>query len=206
MTETLAWVRRKRLEFIEFRLIWYGKVNRSDLTDRFSMSPPQATGDLEKYREIAPDNMIYDPTERTFVRGPGFRRELTIGQSDRHLMQMEAIEHGFLDRSQTWFGDLPPVEVLELKRRPVADEVITVVADAIRQKRKLRGIYWTMSGKSPAARVLTPHAFACESPERIDDDRLARTGLAREQIEPGPKLDLERIDQGDVFDLEKVEH
>ncbi|MES2390903.1 MAG: hypothetical protein V4555_04635, partial [Acidobacteriota bacterium] len=40
------WGQERRLEFIEFRLQWEGRVNRSDLVNYFSISVPQASLDF----------------------------------------------------------------------------------------------------------------------------------------------------------------
>ena len=48
------WGQAQRLEFIEFRLYWEGKLNRRDLIDFFGISTPQASLDLARYMEFAP--------------------------------------------------------------------------------------------------------------------------------------------------------
>jgi hypothetical protein len=63
----------RRLEFIELRLFSEGHVNRSDLTDQFGVSVNQASTDLNRYIGLAPDNMVYDKSARTYVRGPAFK-------------------------------------------------------------------------------------------------------------------------------------
>ena len=39
----LRWGVAQRLEFIEFRLFWEGRVNRSDLMEQFGLSVNQAS-------------------------------------------------------------------------------------------------------------------------------------------------------------------
>ena len=41
--EPLRWGTERRLEFIDFRLYWEGRVNRADLTREFGISVPQAS-------------------------------------------------------------------------------------------------------------------------------------------------------------------
>src|SRR5688572_17855835 len=53
---------------------------------------------------------------------------------------------------------------------------------------------------------LARNTFAGQSPEAVDDDRFPGSGFARQQVEPPTELNLDRIDQGDVFDLQKREH
>ena len=44
--QTLRWSIAQRLEFIEFRLVWEGRIKRSDIADRFGVTVQQATVDL----------------------------------------------------------------------------------------------------------------------------------------------------------------
>ena len=55
--ERLRWGVRRRLEFIDFRLFWDGRFNRSDLSATFGISPQQASGDIAQYEKIAPANL-----------------------------------------------------------------------------------------------------------------------------------------------------
>ena len=50
----LRWGVEQRLEFIEFRLLWEGGVNRSDITKHFGVSVPQASKDLTQYQGDRP--------------------------------------------------------------------------------------------------------------------------------------------------------
>ena len=67
----LRWGVERRLEFIEFRLYWEGRINRADIVDQFGVSVPQASKDLSRYQELAPDNIAYDRREKRLL--PGYR-------------------------------------------------------------------------------------------------------------------------------------
>ena len=43
------WGVERRYEFIEFRLYWQGRINRSDLMEVFGISVQQASKDLSNY-------------------------------------------------------------------------------------------------------------------------------------------------------------
>ena len=81
----LRWGVEQRLEFIEFRLFWEGHVNRIDLMDQFGVSVNQASMDLNRYIGFAPDNMVYDKSARTYVRGPGFKPQFLEPDASRYL-------------------------------------------------------------------------------------------------------------------------
>jgi len=82
----LRWGVEQRLEFIEFRLFWEGHVNRSDVMAQFGLSVNQASADLSRYIGLAPDNMEYDRSLRTYVRRPGFKSVFDKLEAGRYLV------------------------------------------------------------------------------------------------------------------------
>lgn len=69
----LNWAVRKRLEFIEYCLVYDGFVNRSNLVNEFDISIPQASKDLSMYRKLAPKNMVYDLSLKTYLIGAKYK-------------------------------------------------------------------------------------------------------------------------------------
>jgi hypothetical protein len=104
----LRWGVEQRLEFIEFRLFWEGHVNRSDLMDQFGVSVNQASTDLNRYISFAPDNMVYDKSARTYVRGSGFKPHFLEPDASRYVAQLRSVADGILDREDSWIAGLPP--------------------------------------------------------------------------------------------------
>jgi len=49
-------------------------------------------------------------------------------------------------------------------------------------------------------------AVAEEQPERVDQDRLPRPGLARQERQPGTQVDLQAGNERDVVDSEQLKH
>ena len=47
---------------------------------------------------------------------------------------------------------------------------------------------------------------AQQKPDRLDEDRLAGPGFAREHVEAGLELDLGGVDYSEAFDAEKAKH
>lgn len=73
-TSTHSYAVQQRLRLIDFLLANYGKVNRSAVMDFFGISTPQASADFKEYMAIAPENMEYDSSARTYVRRSTFKR------------------------------------------------------------------------------------------------------------------------------------
>ena len=84
----LRWGVAQLLEFIEFRLFWEGHVNRSDLMEQFGLSVNQASADLNRYIGFVPDNMVYDKSARTYVRGTEYAPHFLKPDASRHLAQI----------------------------------------------------------------------------------------------------------------------
>lgn len=157
---TPKWSIRQRYEFIEFRLIWEGRVNRRDLVDRFGLSAQQASADFAAYDRFSPGNMSYDTNLRTYVRGPDFSPALIATQSDRHLRQLLAIKSGWIRKEETWFDALPPAEVVSIPRHSMEPRHLRLVLDAIRQKQEMKVDYRSVSPELPGqTRHIVPHAL-----------------------------------------------
>ncbi len=97
---TGRWGQERRLEFIDFRLMWEGKVNRSDLIGFFQISMPQASLDLARYLELAPDNLTYDRTAKAYVASDDFKPILCKADSDTFLKELLWRESGALTLSE----------------------------------------------------------------------------------------------------------
>jgi hypothetical protein len=156
----LRWGVEQRLEFIEFRLFWEGRVNRSDLMDQFGISVNQASSDLNRYIEMAPDNMVYDKSARTYVRTPDFKARFSEPDASRYLAQLRSVADGILDREDAWITELPPFAAAPTPVRGVKPETLRSVVDAIRRSEAIEVKYQSLSRPEPRWRWIAPHAIA----------------------------------------------
>jgi predicted DNA-binding transcriptional regulator YafY len=148
------------LEFIDFRLRWDGKLNRGDLTDFFGISVPQASLDIAKYAELAPDNLTYDRSSRVYIAGQAFRPLYTSSDAGRYLNELLSQAAG-LDESQgSFLAWAPAVATVPSPGRTFRIDVLVALLRAIREGTALRVLYQSMTRPLPSARVLTPHALA----------------------------------------------
>ena len=156
----LRWGVEQRLEFIEFRLFWEGHVNRSDLMDQFGVSVNQASTDLNRYIGFAPDNMVYDKSARTYVRGRGFKPHFLEPDASRYLAQLRSVADGILDREDSWIADLPPYAAAPTPVRGVNPVTLRSVVGAIRRSEAIEVKYQSLSSPDPRWRWIEPHAIA----------------------------------------------
>ena len=156
----LRWGVEQRLEFIEFRLFWEGHVNRSDLMDQFGVSVNQASTDLNRYIGFAPDNMLYDKSARTYVRGSGFKPHFLEPDASRYLAQLRSVADGILDREDSWIAELPPYAAAPTPVRGVNPVTLRSVVGAIRRSEAIEVKYQSLSSPEPRWRWIEPHAIA----------------------------------------------
>jgi hypothetical protein len=147
-----------RLQFIEWRLFWEGRLNRSDLEERFGISTPQASVDLRHYRELAGANIQYDATQKRFVAPKEMKPRFLRVSTNRLLLQLRAWMSGVLRREDLWFSDIPAVGVAPEIARDVRADVLRRVLDAIRTRRALSVRYQSLT--SSRWRDIAPHAIA----------------------------------------------
>lgn len=155
----LRWGVERRLEFIEFRLFWEGHVNRGDLMDAFGVSVNQASTDLNRYIGMAPDNMVYDKSARTYVRGSKFDALFLKPDASRYLSQLRSVADGILDRSDAWIGQFPSYDSAPTPVRGVNAKTLRSVVAAIRRSDAIEVKYQSLSRPEPRWRWIAPHAI-----------------------------------------------
>ena len=155
----LRWGVAQRLEFIEFRLFWEGHVNRSDLMEQFGLSVNQASADLNRYIGLAPDNMVYDKSARTYVRGPDYAAQFLKPDASRYLAQLRSLADGLMDSDDAWIAELPAYDAAPTPARGVNPVTLRSVVGAIRRSEAIEVKYQSLSRPEPSWRWIAPHAI-----------------------------------------------
>jgi len=156
----LRWGVEQRLEFIEFRLFWEGHVNRSDVMTQFGLSVNQASADLSRYIGLAPDNMDYNRSLRTYVRQPAFKPVFDKLDAGRYLTQLRSVADGVIDQDDCWIAGLPDYDSAPTPTRGVDPATLRSVVDAIRRTESIEIQYQSLSRPEPTWRWIAPHAIA----------------------------------------------
>lgn len=165
MTEQTArvgrWGQDRRLEFIDFRLLWEGRVNRSDLTTFFRISVPQASLDLAKYSELAPENLVYDRTLKSYVASQDFQPVFANKDGGHYLNELQWKELGSGRESESFIGWTPPVANLPFPTRKINPDVLIALIRAMQKKHAVVVDYRSMENfEEPTTRILFPTSFA----------------------------------------------
>jgi len=202
------WGQDRRLEFIDSRLYWNGRVNRSSLTEFFGISVPQASLDLTEYQKRAQHNTVYDRTEKAYVATPDFKPILVDPTSGRYLAELYALTTGTIPSDISFLGDVPTTAIVKHPTRLVSPDLLRSVLYAIHASSTLEITYQSMSRPEPTRRAISPRALAydgyrwhvrayCHKRERFSDFVFARildySGPHSSQAVPDTDHEWDRI-------------
>lgn len=157
---SLRWGVEQKLQFIEFRLFWEGHVNRGDLIDKFAISQNQASGDLNRYIALAPDNMVYDKSGKSYVRSSSFKPLFLKPDATQYLAQVRSVAEGIVGKENAWIGGLPAFDTVPSPARGIDPVVLRSIVIAIRRNEAIEVHYQSMSTPEPEWRWIAPHALA----------------------------------------------
>lgn len=156
----ISWGVEQRLEYIEFRLFWEGGINRSDITEFFGVSVPQASKDLSQYQELAPTNIVYDKSLKRYLASERFAPMFMRPDASRYLNQLRSLGENVTSLEETWLANVPSFETLPIPHRTVDPALLRKLLQAIRNKRSIEAHYQSLSRPDSLWRRITPHALA----------------------------------------------
>src|SRR5690606_26900739 len=126
----------------------------------FGISINQASADLNRYLGMAPGNMVYDKSARTYVRGDRFDPLFLKPDAATYLSQLRAIASGVVSQEETWIGRLPAFDAVPSPVRGIDAHKLRRVIEAIRTRQALKVEYQSLSSPAPRWRWIAPHAIA----------------------------------------------
>ena len=151
--ESLSHAQRERLAYIEFRLYFMGEIGRPDLASRFGVAPAGATRDLALYREIAPQNIEFDGSNKIYRIGKAFAP--LFDHAPRRVLS--ALSLGFGDGVNGESQPMLPCESPAVLSSPRMD-VLAPICRAIHAKRPIAIRYHSMSS-GESKRIIVPFAL-----------------------------------------------
>jgi predicted DNA-binding transcriptional regulator YafY len=144
---------RDRLAFVELRVRFIGEIRRQDLVSRFGIQSAAATRDLALYKELAPENIDYDPKGKAYVTGPDFRPVFDF-PAERILAWLS---QGFGDGEPTKIKSWISCEMPSRLSLPDLN-ILASVTRAIHQECPLRIAYHSLSS-GETEREIVPFAL-----------------------------------------------
>jgi len=154
------WGQDRRLEFIEYRLLWNDHLNRSDLTSFFGISVPQASLDLADYGRRAPGNLEYDKSTRTYIATANFKPIFESSNLERYLGDLLNTATSPDLPYGSFLGWHPPIAVTPKPGRHLSALMVKTIVKSIRDGNALRVRYQSFSRPDASLRTITPHAIA----------------------------------------------
>jgi len=133
----------ERLRFIDARLFWDARINRSDLINEFAVSPAQSAADFREYLAQSPRGVHYDTRAKAYVATGQF--EPVFGKPDARA----ELERFLVDED-------PLVSELTRLERPLDPSLTAFVRRAARDNQKIRVQYQSFTQPNPSWRWLAP--------------------------------------------------
>jgi predicted DNA-binding transcriptional regulator YafY len=198
------WGQDRRLEFIEFRLLWDGKINRGQLAEYFGVSLQQASLDFARYMVLAEDNMEYDRSEKYYRATEGFRPLFVAPDAQAYLNELSGLATGTISPALSFVGSRPPCDVVTLPVRRPRLEILRPMLWAIRDRAEIEITYQSMRESNPTRQWIAPHSLAfdgarwharawCYRTHRFRDFVLTRCQVVHSQrqgsVDPGNDID-----------------
>ncbi len=141
-----------RLAYLENRLYFFGELRRSDIIDYFDVAPACATRDIAAYRAMAPDNLAFDQSSKTYKIGQNFTPYFQHSPEQ----VLASLANGFGD---VWEGACESVSTLTPGCLQILDvDVLSVISRSIFSGKAVRLKYLSRSS-GETDRVIVPHAL-----------------------------------------------
>lgn len=156
--DTLKWDVQQRLTMLEASLLWEGRATTWTLIRLFGISRGQASKDVALYRTIAPENLIYDLSEKAYLPGSSFSPRFIQGTVEEYLRLLEL-------RSELGNSMVVPIAPLPIAIafvRPPARkldlDILRAIHSALREKKQLSVSYVSMNSPMRSL-TLSPHTL-----------------------------------------------
>ena len=148
--DSMTFTQRQRLEYIEFLLMFLGTIRRVDLVEKYSIGSAAASRDIATYKELAPPNIAYNTTDKTYGRQETFVP----------LFEHNALQALSQLTSSIEYPEIEPYIVSDhyLQLNHPSIEVVSIVSRAIQQGKAISIDYSSFSsGKT--TREIVPGAL-----------------------------------------------
>ena len=153
------WGQERRLEFIDYRLRWDGQINRSNLTDFFGISIPQASLDLTEYTKLASHNLEYDTRARVYRSTDSYMSIYKTSSLEHYLEDLMRIIIQPEITDGSFLGWHPPVAGIPRLGRRLNTEIVEEILKAIRDNGAVEVTYLSMNDPKGSQRKLSPHSL-----------------------------------------------
>lgn len=148
--EGISWGVKKRLQFIEFQLLFKRGINSRTLVMEFGISRQQASGDIKLYKDLYPENLLpYNAVDKSYRPSKAF---------SPHFVS-ENLTPSFSDSFED-FSDNQSIETIPTLRRNQIRGLLPRIMLAIESESDIQVIYKSANSPFGAKRTLKPSGIA----------------------------------------------
>lgn len=155
---SLPWDTQARYRLIEILALWEGRVTASQIGAVFDIGRQQSQKIIRQYRELAPNNLLYDESKKGFVPTEGFRPLFTLGRVEEYL-HLQGANHELESPFAGLSLGAANTESLPMPNREISPRVVREIVKAARQGIRLEVNYASFSNPEGEDRVLVPHTL-----------------------------------------------
>lgn len=87
---------------------------RSDIFEQFGRWVNQASADLNHYAGLAPNSMVYDKSQRAYVRRPAYAAQFLTPVAELTQAQSRYLANRLLNNEDEWIAELPTDNAMQL--------------------------------------------------------------------------------------------
>lgn len=151
--ELLSQTQKERLAYIDFRLYFLGELRRQDILDRFGVGPAVATRDITQYRNLYPENIVFEGSSKTYLIGNEFNPAF------EHNIErvLTVLAHGFGDGINSVRGSLISCVLPITLNHPLVS-IVAPIARAINRKNAV-SIEYSSHSSGANQREVVPHTL-----------------------------------------------
>lgn len=127
--------------------------------DRFGISIPQASSDLQKYQKIAPKNIKYDKSGKFYYASSHFKPKIISPKTEDLFSHFNLIASGVLPKNASFLYTVPEFDVIPSPERSADADTLRKILKAVKNKKAVKIEYQSISQPDPVCRWITPFAF-----------------------------------------------
>lgn len=197
--ENLSRQQRERLCFVDFNLFFLGSMGRQELADRFDVASAVFTRDMLMYRELAPQNCVFDDKRKRYQITADFKPlfDHDVGRV------LTALSQGYGEGLGGPIRGYLPAEFPLHLNQPTID-VLATVSRSIHQHKVMKVTYQSYSSGG-SRRELVPYALVDSGSrwhiraydrqsQQFRDfaiNRISRPALLDELVQPNEKQEYD---------------
>ena len=145
--------RAVRMAFIDFKIFFTGSLSRKDIIDEFKVSEITATRIISDYKDIMPENMMYDNKSKLFVlNNDSFSHFFNFSAEDALTMLSSGFDKNRIIKDCGFLIS----ENVGVNSSPIPVDIASKVTRAIYQKKKIICEYNSATSDNYEKRTLIP--------------------------------------------------